>query len=513
MSQRGQVARRPDAPAPAEPGAAELLDPVALEARLVEARARRAEVMARRAAGETMPPAPTRPLHARRNAAATPRLTVPGGAEAHTARIATVLPTPEPVAPMQAEPDPRPAAVAAMRFRFATPVALLLGVAAGAVGTAVALGVFAPSFWAPANSPHPQIATVGAASPEPALLPGSPLEIAAAQNVAPWHPADPALGPAPAPEASPAPGQAGPDMATALAALASAPEVLAAASPFAPAPLPVTSDMPASPEVAEAPALRRTNVTLGPSPAAESPPGSQPVGQEVASLVAALSEAPAAGTAEARPPAPASLPPAASATALHGVAPHALLALAGPVAGETPTGLPEREPIPMAELAALLSPVPGVDVLAPSLAAPPAAGADAPWALAAAGFDFPTPAPLAPGPADEPNPAIPDGQRHLWLLTRFAADLPTVGRASAPTVVSWAPAGPGEIGYDVAPPAPEPVATATLKPAAPRPARAAAAPKVASGGSPRPSAQAKLVERAVLENTVENMLRNHLRSR
>lgn len=50
MSQHGQVARLQGGPAGAEPSLAELLDPVALEARLVEARARRMEAIARRKA-------------------------------------------------------------------------------------------------------------------------------------------------------------------------------------------------------------------------------------------------------------------------------------------------------------------------------------------------------------------------------------------------------------------------------------------------------------------------------
>ena len=50
MSQHGQVARLQGSPAGAEPSLAELLDPVALEARLVEARARRLEAIARRKA-------------------------------------------------------------------------------------------------------------------------------------------------------------------------------------------------------------------------------------------------------------------------------------------------------------------------------------------------------------------------------------------------------------------------------------------------------------------------------
>ena len=50
MSQHGQVARLQGSTAGAEPSMAELLDPVALEARLVEARARRLEAIARRKA-------------------------------------------------------------------------------------------------------------------------------------------------------------------------------------------------------------------------------------------------------------------------------------------------------------------------------------------------------------------------------------------------------------------------------------------------------------------------------
>ena len=58
MSQHGQVARLQGGPAgAAEPSLAELLDPVALEARLVEARARRMEAIARRRAAAESGPA------------------------------------------------------------------------------------------------------------------------------------------------------------------------------------------------------------------------------------------------------------------------------------------------------------------------------------------------------------------------------------------------------------------------------------------------------------------------
>lgn len=77
MSQHGQVARLQGSPAGAEPSLAELLDPVALEARLVEARARRLEAIARRKAAAESGPTDSEELPTPARAAATPGRPVP----------------------------------------------------------------------------------------------------------------------------------------------------------------------------------------------------------------------------------------------------------------------------------------------------------------------------------------------------------------------------------------------------------------------------------------------------
>ncbi len=169
MSQRGQVARRPDS---AEPGGVEFLDPVALEARLVEARARRAEVMARRAAGEPVVGRP-RPFGDRTRIEAPRQGPTLEGLQAHAARIATVVPSAKTM-PASVEPafdltTPKPARATPW---FTKPIALVLGLATGALGTTAALHLL-PSPWGPRISDvAPAVALSDSASRfEPAVRP------------------------------------------------------------------------------------------------------------------------------------------------------------------------------------------------------------------------------------------------------------------------------------------------------------------------------------------------------
>jgi hypothetical protein len=244
-----------------EPGLAELLDPVALEARLQEARARRSAALAKRAVGaEPAPP----------------------------------LPGPEPVAA-----SGRP------RLRGLGPGLLFaLGLALGGAGAALLTQPDLRRSLALLIAPE-IVAEI--APPAPA-----PVEPAPAPEVAPEPPAVAAETPA-APPPAPLPGRAGtvpPPEPAALAVAATAPSPPAAptsAAPPAPALALPAVPAPAPPEVATeapaAPAPAPLSAPAGHAPAPETPPFA---------VALALPSLPAAPEADGAPSVPAQTPPPAA---------------------------------------------------------------------------------------------------------------------------------------------------------------------------------------------------------
>jgi hypothetical protein len=432
MPQVGQVARRQDIPAQAEPSAAELLDPVALEARLVEARARRAEVMARRAAGGT-PAAPARERRVIEVPA--PRIAARGGSGA---RVASVVPSPR-----AALPEVAPAAEPPRRPRSAMLLALVVGVAAGAVGTAAGLSFLKPMVWDPLVSARatvqPTVDTeplVAMEAPAATVLPDEVTFVAARPARVPEQ----GLTAAPAVEALPAAVPIEPEVAAAVTAFATAPAV---AGPVA--------------------ALRSPG-TVSPAPV-------------VAPLGAASIEAPA------------------------GLA-------ASPDVGGVELA---SDPGALAEVAALMSAVPSVEAQAPGRPLAVAGGGSLQLSVGGEVWDVAEARRLAEAPVAEVAPTVAPEPERRWAMVRFAAGMPQVP-VSAANRVSWASAADATVGYDLARPPAATRAAAGPPQAAPARTRVTRSPTVSQQrAAPDASARARLVERAVLENAVENMLRDHLR--
>ncbi len=189
-------------PQRAQPELAQLLDPVALEARLAQARARRSEALRRRAAeeGSPNPPMDAGPA-CKRAAAGFPRpagpgegnLPPPAPSDTQPARIASILhrspvatfpevpkskakvrPVQWPPAEVPDGPEPPPAAGTPRSSRRAALVALVLGVVAGIAGATTALltvptiSEWAAEWRAPAMVGAPSVDAAPPASLRPA---------------------------------------------------------------------------------------------------------------------------------------------------------------------------------------------------------------------------------------------------------------------------------------------------------------------------------------------------------
>ncbi len=275
MAEDGQSSRVIARPANAEPTLAELLDPVALEERLREARARRVEAMARRNAAT--PPG---------GIGSSPQVSVFPA----PSRAPAPVPPPEPAAAAVPAPAPVAAPVAATTGAFwSRPVllvALIFLAGLGIGGAAVALmalrslperlAAVAPApapLPAPAPAPAPVPAT--AADPVPAPVADPAPAVPPAPVLSPVPPSVASDPPATTPVAAAVPGEepASPTRLTAFAfpapaglAVPATEAVPAAASPLAALPAPA----PPAPVVQPAPPAAET--VAPPAPAVVQPP-------------------------------------------------------------------------------------------------------------------------------------------------------------------------------------------------------------------------------------------------
>jgi hypothetical protein len=454
MAEDGQLARVAGRSGPAEPSFAELLDPIALEERLKDARARRQEALARRQAEEAAPGA----------AKSETRVEIISRPRPAIAPLPDPVPAPAPRVVLTAEPRtpaaPRPVPEALPLHRRTGLMAALLFVAGLGFGAAAVAFVVVPVLRdrpaalvaAPAADPS-AVATTGAA---PAVN-AAPVSLAAT---------DPIGG---APEAT------APD-SSALALLhppADLPEPAVDTAPprIAAPPVPSVGASPAAPAADAAPfggeqAVTPLAGTAGlaveapagpPEPAVEAAPEPAPVPPEA--IVAAL-EPPAPAPEAAAPPAAAALPERvyihypASAEAAAGEARDALLAAGVAEVSVVPVGFEiGRSNVRFYHAAD----GPGAEAVA-ALIAPALAEDDAP--LARDFTDYPTP------PAE--------GRLEVWLSGAGPAPARTAARSPAPAT--------------------EPVA------AAPRRAPSSLPPGVL------PQGQAEAVERILVQRAVERLL-------
>ena len=480
MSQRGQVARRPDS---AEPDGVEFLDPVALEARLVEARARRAEVMARRAAGEPVVGRP-RPFGDRTRIEAPRQGPTLEGLQAHAARVATVVPSAKTM-PASVEPafdltTPGPARATPW---FTKPIALVLGLATGALGTTAALHLL-PSPWGsgisdvapavsagdsasrfePAVRPH---ALGRLPSPDPSVR--SPLTVLAA---------------APMPE--PTNPTTGPVGDTTIAWItSSAPSIDALSPEGTRAPAPVVP-------VANASSVSPPGVALPEGLAALAPLEGSPVSPSVDSSVVLQIGAPR--------PAFVATVPAPSATSLAGAS------IAQPADLAQRTDLQDALELGV-RVAALPSPAGSFIALARLM---PVAFTTLPPLPGGAGtLPFSAPGVLLDGPSGEAVPAVANVAPRLWPFVRFADGLPADRRGMTPLLAAWNAVSAEAFGYPLAIALDEPTRKAPPPKATTRATDTSA--ERARRASAAAAAKAKALERKILERTVESMLRDRLR--
>ena len=543
--------------AAAEPSLAELFDPAALEARLAEARERRAAALAERAAAadrraeKTTGEAPVKARGARIRTLDMGAASAPGGPASARADATRQAPAPR-TAPVLAAPSAIPSPVpASVPAPVPVPIPARKPPAAGAVAwpfdrperpgktpmaerlAAVVSLSHAP---APAPTPHPvarqlqPLAILGIGLLVGGLVTGGTLVLLRSQppDVGSPPQATTARIEEPAP---PAPRVENPDGAVGSATLGSPrpPAADVARLSLADAPtlpgdaalprsvLPVLPDpAPVRPASLSAPAELTAVAAL---PAVEAPPP----------LAPSLAPPALPGDAEVRPPGAA----AASASIGAPVDPLRAPAPSLPV-------LPARAPVRPASLPA---PAEGTAVAAlPAVEAPPplAPPPDPPAlpgdaevrppraAAASASIGAPVEAPRAPAPslpavgtprsfagvaAELPPPAVPDrAAPHL----RFASDPPAAAVRAALTLPSVAPATP-RLGYALVEPtdesaAPRQSAGRTVRPAAPSAARAGA--RVAATARPAPTrvrtTPTSSASRAQLERAVEDMLRDRL---
>lgn len=505
MSQHGQVARLQGSPAGAEPSLAELLDPVALEARLVEARARRLEAIARRKAAADSGPTPSDdPAPGARATAVTPVRPVPIRPEtadpapdagpSGMARPADATPVAREIRraaqddASPALPLRRPVADPALRGgpeRPAPPRVAQARVAQARVQAAQPAGLRA----VPPAEPGPQpAARLPLPAPPPRIGPADP-------RTSPGRPTDrrpmqPLHAPARAVQApSPGPATAGrgrsalmlgatfaAGMAGAVAALVFGPPVMRSwmteqSAPVAPPVSPAaTAAAPAVAPGVETTSIRAPDpVTANRAGAAREPSRATATGDVPIGPLARTTGAPAAGDAAPLGPI---LP-----RAVTGTSPLAPTRPATGQAPGNPTALATAE-----QLAA-----PGVRLAAPH-------AAETPLALSTEPF---TPA-LRLAPSFGPAAARPDGVVRASLRLPVAPSVAVVSYAVTPAAAVTAP----------------PLKTAVATPDRGRQTAARSGQARTQRQLPRlPAGQAddaESVARIVLERTVEGMLRDRL---
>ena len=462
MSQNGPTARLQGSRAQAEPSLAELLDPVALEARLSVARARRADAIARRSASNagrrqplpthgTPADAPTQGDIAEEPVAAPPpRAPVQAAPPSGAPRpLSTDVPPLLALPPLGAGTELARASVETKavklkprRFAARFPVALALGMATGVAGATAAL-VLAPELpWnrsADSTAPQGASASVTAPAAPPAATPtASPVP-------QPPAPAPTVVAEAPSEGRSTIPWTSEPQDAAAVRVAALVSDV--------PGRLPTSS-----PALTAAPSVVSTAPADASMPAAQ---GTGPDPTQETSAVRAVASLPAGGQLTG----PAVLPTAPSVRA---EAPAAGLAQAASL--QTPGGETDR----METVPALASP------LGPTLAA--ASRADRP-----------------------PRVAIEPGRFGLRAPVHFAEPAPA-GRARVALVLPGGLPAPEAVGYALPPP------TERTTPTQARAAPSTPSRRV-SRATPSPDATAQRVERIVLQRAVEDMLRDRLNRR
>ena len=567
MLQGGQLPRQGTAEQQ-EPSLAELLDPVALEARLAEARVRRAEAIARRAGvgatesarperrplvghdtlrkGAAGPPKNVEHLEARQ-LSSTPPLRAEPGSVAWASKTTVSFPKPKaapsdhadsrfglPAALPPAAERARPRAAAPWLGRHAGGMALVLGIAIGVVGTSAALLSVPPPFWQ--WSAEPIGPPPGATADGTQALPVSsaPAAMPAPEAPPPASFADPIAAQAvPAPDEmelgyalpAPLPGISAPDRGLTPSAPLPAISIAPPAAPDVPTEIALPDSLPA---------LRGVSV-----PAEDRAPQQQ--GQRIVAAVA---------TPFAPLPAISIVPPAApmfpteialpdSLPALHGVAVPAedrasqqqgrsiVAAVAPPSAA-----LPAVAAIPIGGLPAQRSAMPTDAALHP-LPQPhlPAAHPETGTAVALALPDSPPAsisvggqhAPGLPLAVPAPPPAEVEAGAKPAAVSTEAAGVPSppklIFRGTLLDGLDHATLAlltdPALGGYPL--PAPSPAPSAPEDQPSPEPARTrppAAAPKPAPArtAASRPPAPAPAVpaRRGVSERAVEDMLRDRL---
>jgi hypothetical protein len=345
MAEDGQLARHAGRARRPEPSLAELLDPIALEERLKEARARRAEALARREAAEAALPASVEPplTHVAAEPAAprrARRLALPAGmflaGIGLGAAVVVLVADPALRSRLLPAPDAAPARPAA-----APGTATDASPPASTPAPEVTAAPAPPGTATAARPPAPGAATRLTRGPGPALLTAPQSDAPAAVPAAP----------APAPDIVPSPNLPGAAVADRAPAPA-APAELARGPGPAELPRP-GADTPAGLPVATAPAP-----DLAPSP---EPPGA---------AVADRPPAPGAAAALVRGPEPAGLPAPASEPA-------------PPAAPDTFLAVPQLRPAPRP--APVPPPVAPAAVALPAhvyLHYPPSAEAEADRAIA-----------------------------------------------------------------------------------------------------------------------------------